>query len=151
MEQMTPALAALRRAPTSAKAYDGDGKLKSVTANASQLAMVMFGSAPAFATARETDAAARAYVAGDTIPLFRLMAETQVSVDSRDESQSPAKFSAGLAAAVMCQDAPQIFDMTLDPARRAASRDAALAARKRTATGTYAPFTIDEYRGMPLD
>lgn len=151
LEHITPALEALRRGPVAAKARDSDGRVVSFTANAAQLATVMFGSAPALATVRETDAAARAYRAGDRLPLFRLMAETQVSVDSRDETRSPAKFSAGLAAAVTCQDAPQIFDMTLDPVRRAASRDELIAQRRRSAPDTYAVFTIDEYRGMPID
>ena len=151
MEHIAPTLEALRRAPAPVQARDADGKLRTFTANATQLATVMFGSAPPFASVRETDAAARAYVAGDTAPLLRLMAETQVSVDSRDETRSPSRFSAGLAAAVMCQDAPQIFDMSLDPVRRTVVRDAAIAGRKRTAPNTYAPFTIDEYRGMPLD
>lgn len=151
MEHIAPALEDLRRAPIAVKARDADGKLRSFTANATQLALVMFGSAPAYASVREADAAARAYVAGDTAPLLRLMAETQVSVDSRDETKSPTRFSAGLAVAVMCQDAPQIFDMSLDPGRRFAARDEAIAARRRTAPETYAPFTIDEYRGMPLD
>ena len=139
LEHITPALEALRRAPTPAKA------------NATLLAMVMFGSAPAYATVRETDAAARAYVAGDTAPLLRLMAETRVSVDSRDETKAVSKFSAGLAAAVMCTDAPQIFDMSLDPVHRAAARDEAISKRKRSSPDGYAPFTIDEYRAMPLD
>jgi pimeloyl-ACP methyl ester carboxylesterase len=151
LERITPLLEALRRQPVAAKARDGDGKLRSFNANATQLATVMFGSAPAYATVRETDAAARAYLAGDSRPLLRLMAETQVSVDSRDQTQSPGKFSAGLAAAVMCQDAPQIFDMSLDPVRRAADRSEAIAQRKHSAPDTYGPFTIDEYRGMPLD
>lgn len=151
LDHIAPALEALRRSPVVARARDGDGQLRSFTANAAQLAMVMFGSAPSYATLRETDAAARAYVAGDRLPLFRLMAETQVSVDSRDETRSPAKFSAGLAAAVTCEDAPQIFDMSLEPSARAAVRDRTIAERKLSAADTYAPFTIDEYRAMPLD
>jgi hypothetical protein len=79
------------------------------------------------------------------------MAETQVGVDSREATYSPVKFSAGLAAAVMCEDAPQIFDMSLEPSQRARARERAIAGRKRSAPDTYAPFTIDEYRGMPLD
>jgi len=151
LEHITPALQLLRREPVAAKAHDGDGRLRSFTANATQLAMVMFGSAPAYATVRETDAAARAYVAGDRLPLLRLIAETQIGVDSRDATQSPAKFSAGLAAAVMCEDAPQIFDMSLEPSQRAANRERAIADRRRSAPDTYGPFTLDEYRGMPLD
>ncbi len=111
----------------------------------------MFGGAPAFATVRELDAAARAFGAGDRVPLLRLMAETTSAVDSRDPSADPGKWSAGLAAAVMCQDPPQIFDMRLAPPLRAAERDRIIAAREQSAPDTYAPFTIDEYRGMPLD
>jgi pimeloyl-ACP methyl ester carboxylesterase len=151
VEHIAPALALLRSAPQKVQARDGDGKPKAFTADASLLATVMFGSAPAYASVRETDAAARAFVSGDRAPLLRLMAETLSSVDSRDASQSPSNFSEGLAAAIMCQDAPQIFDMRLTPSARVADRDRALAHRKAVAAGTYAPFTIDEYRGMPLD
>ncbi len=151
LDHISPALEALRREPAVVQARDGDGRPRHFTANATQLAMVMFGSAPAYATVRETDAAARAYVAGDRLPLLRLMAESQMGVESRDETRSAAKFSEGLAAAVMCEDAPQIFDMSLDPVRRSAARDRLIAGRKRSAPDTYAPFTIDEYRGIPLD
>jgi hypothetical protein len=41
--------------------------------------------------------------------------------------------------------------MRLEPKARVADRDRAIAHRKAVAAGTYAPFTIDEYRGMPLD
>jgi len=151
LEHIAPALAALRARPFKAEARRGDGTLVGFTADAGQLATVMFGSAPAYATLRETDAAARAFQAGDQAPLLRLMAEALSATDSRDPTHAPAQFSAGLAAAVFCQDPPQIFDMTLDPGRRAATRDAALAQRRARAPDTYAPFTIDEYRRMPLD
>jgi hypothetical protein len=111
----------------------------------------MFGSAPALATVKELDAAARAFQADDRAPLERLIAETLSGVDSRDPAADPSKWSAGLAAAVMCQDPPQIFDMRLPSALRAADRDRALVERRRSHPDTYAPFTIDEYRGMPLD
>jgi len=39
----------------------------------------------------------------------------------------------------------------LPPARRTVDRDRALAERRRSFPATYAPFTIDEYRAMPLD
>lgn len=151
LEHIAPALAALRQRPFRAEARRGDGTLVGFSADAGQLATVMFGSAPAYATLRETDAAARAFQAGDQAPLLRLMAEALSATDSRDPTHAPAQFSAGLAAAVFCQDPPQIFDMTLDPGRRAAARDAALAQRRARAADTYAPFTIDEYRRMPID
>ena len=151
IEHIAPVLEELRAHPFRARAADSDGKEREFTADASQLAIVMFGSAPAFATVRELDAAARAFLGGDRLPLLRLMAETISGVDSRDPSADAAKWSAGLAAAVMCQDPPQIFDMRLAPALRTADRDRAIAERKRSAPDSYAPFRIDEYRGMPLD
>ena len=151
IEHMRPTLEQLRLQPFAATAADGDGKMLSFTANASQFAIVLFGSAPAAASVREADAAARAFSSGDRLPLLRLMAETISGVDSRDPTADPKKWSAGLAAAVMCQDPPQIFDMRLSVALRAADRDRAVARRQANFPETYAPFSIDEFRGMPLD
>jgi pimeloyl-ACP methyl ester carboxylesterase len=151
VDHILPLLEELRAHPFPARAADSDGNERDFTADPSQLAIVMFGGAPSFATVRELDAAARAFVKGDRVPILRLMAETIGDVDSRDPSRDPAIFSAGLAAAVMCQDAPQIFDMRLSPALRAADRDRTIAQRELKAPDTYAPFTIQEYRGMPLD
>jgi len=151
LDHIAPALQSLRAHPFTATARDGEGRERRFTADASHLAAVMFGSAPAYASVRELDAAARAFVADDRAPLLRLMAETSVSLDSRDATRSPALFSAGLAIAVNCQDAPQIFDMSLPPEARLVARERVIAQRKRTQPQTYGPFTIDEYRGMPLD
>jgi pimeloyl-ACP methyl ester carboxylesterase len=151
LDHIRPALELLRAKPFPASGFDADGNERHFRADASQLAIVMFGGAPALTTARETDAAARAFVQGDQLPLLRLMAETAAAVDSRDPSADASQWSAGLAAAVMCQDPPQIFDMQLPPAARALDRDRVLAERRHSAPETYAPFTIDEYRGMPLD
>ncbi|HEY5264823.1 MAG TPA: alpha/beta fold hydrolase, partial [Steroidobacteraceae bacterium] len=130
MEHILPMLRELRSHPFHARAADSDGKARDFTADASQLAIVMYGSAPAFATVRELDAAARAFSAGDRIPALRLMAETISAVDSRDPTADATKWSAGLAAAVMCQDPPQIFDMRLSPVLRVADRDRVIAQRK---------------------
>jgi pimeloyl-ACP methyl ester carboxylesterase len=151
LEHVAPALALLRRTPTDATVAYGEHRTMPLHADASTLATVMFGSAPALASVRELDAAARAFTAGDQLPLLRLMAETRDEVDSRDATRSPRLFSAGLAAAVFCQDAPQIFDMKLPVTQRLAARDAMLVQRRHVSPDTYAPFTIDEYRGMPLD
>jgi pimeloyl-ACP methyl ester carboxylesterase len=151
LDHIQPALEELRRSPSEARAFDIDAHEQRFLADASQLAIVMMGGAPAFTTVRETDAAARAFAQGDRLPLLRLMAETIAAVDSRDPSANVTKWSAGLAAAVLCHDPPQIFDMRLPPALRLEDRDAALASRRRSAPDTYAPFTIDEFRAMPLD
>ena len=151
LDHIGPTLARLRAKPFAASVRYSDGPTVKVAANATSLAIVMFGSSPAYATVRELDAAARAFSAGDRAPLLRLMAETLSSVDSRDPTHSPLQFSAGLAAAVSCQDPRQIVDMTLSPETRALARDRAIRQRKVEVPDTYAPFTIDEYRQMPLD
>jgi pimeloyl-ACP methyl ester carboxylesterase len=151
MDHLQPALTELRAAPFDAAARDVDGGQRLFRADAPHLAIVLFGGAPALTSLREADAAARAFESGDRAPLLRLMAETAAAVDSRDPAHEITKWSAGLAAAVMCQDPPQIFDMRLPPAERALDRDRALEDRRRRLPETYAPFTIDEYRAMPLD
>lgn len=150
-EHLVPLLAALRRAPYAAHAPDADGVERRFTVDATALATVMLAGSPALASVRELDAASRAFLEGDRRPLERLVAETSSGVDSRDPSADPRHWSAGLETAVMCQDAPQIYDMRLAPAERAAARDRAIAERERSAPDTYTPFTIDEYRRMPLD
>jgi pimeloyl-ACP methyl ester carboxylesterase len=154
IDHIRPLLAQLRLEPPAAQGIDDDGKKRSFRADPEHLATVMFGSTPAWATVRELDAAARAYLDGDRAPLFRLMAETVGSVDSEDARNSAGdirQWSAGLEVEVMCHDPPQIFDMRLPPALRATDRDRALAERRRSYPDTYAPFTLDEYRRMPLD
>ena len=154
IEHIRRLIAELRLQPVSVHATDGDGKERSFRADPQHLATVMFGSTPAWATVRELDAAARAYLDDDPAPLLRLMAETVGSVDSEDARNSAGdirQWSAGLEVEVMCHDPPQIFDMRLPPVLRAADRDRALAERRRSYPDTYAPFTLDEYRGMPLD
>ena len=151
LAHIAPALAGLRARPFAAQASYGAGSTLRFTADASALAAVMFTASPALASVRELDAAARAFSAGDQAPLLRLMAETLSSVDSRDPSHSPEKFSAGLAAAVSCLDPPQIFDMLLPPAQRLLQRDQLMAARERAKPDAYAPFSFAEYRAMPLD
>ncbi|HEY0339280.1 MAG TPA: alpha/beta hydrolase, partial [Steroidobacteraceae bacterium] len=151
LDHIEPTLTLLRTQSLTANIrYAGNQSLR-LTADATSLAIAMFGSSPAYTTVRELDAAARAFQGGDQMPLLRLMAETLSSVDSRDPTHSPQQFSAGLAAAVSCQDPPQIVDMNLAVEQRLSARDAAIRKRQDQSPDTYAPFTIDEYRRMPLD
>jgi pimeloyl-ACP methyl ester carboxylesterase len=144
-------LARLRARPYDADAFDADGRPVRIRADAAALARVMFGSAPSIASLRELDAAQRAFLAGDELPLLRLMAESLEATDSRDPRHDPAVFSLGQAAAVTCQDSEQIFDMTLAPEARRRQRDALVQERAARTPDLYAPFTMAEYRGMPLD
>ncbi len=151
IEHILPALEQLRAHPFDITVSDDAGRPVPLRADPSALAIVMFGASPAYATVRETDAAARAFSAGDRAPLLRLMAESQMGVDSRDESRSPAAYSAGLAAAVFCQDPPQVFDLALDTAQRPAALESEFIRLQHSLPDLYAPFTLDEYRGMPPD
>ena len=141
----------LRAEPHPVEGPDAGGNKVTLRADASALATVLFGAAPALPTLRESQAAAVAYLAGDTRPLVRLLAEAHGAVDSRTDDGDSRVYSAGAAAAVMCSDAPQIFDMREEPATRLREAEATLAARERALPEAYAPFTYAEYRGMPLD
>jgi hypothetical protein len=79
------------------------------------------------------------------------MAETRDQVDSRDSTRAAGKFSSGLAAAISCQDPPQVYDMNLPVPLRLEARERAMAQRAAGAPDAYAPFTLAEYRRMPLD
>src|SRR4051812_11217205 len=81
LSHFEPVLRQLRAHPFAAQAPNLSGRLQHFMANPSQLALVMFAGAPARASIREGDAAARAFVAGDRLPLLRLMAESQTSID----------------------------------------------------------------------
>ncbi len=151
MDRLQSVLRRLRKNAQSIQAVDFNGKKVAFKADGAALATMLFGAAPALATVREADAAARAYLADDPAPLHRLLAEAHVSVDSRDESSDPRIFSSGLAAAIMCGDAPQIFTMTRSPVERIAERDQALRDRQQRVPDAYAPFSYDEYRSLPLD
>ncbi len=146
-----PALDLLRAAPFRASAMDASGHVQHFLADASLLGLAMFGGAPAYTNVRELDAAARAFVQGDQAPLLRTLAETLESYPSTDASKTPSYYSWGLFWAVSCQDYAQIYDMTLPPAQRKLQRDLVIAEKQRTMPDLYAPFTIDEFRGIPLD
>ena len=151
LDRIGAVLQSLREAPFAAEAADADGLVRRFTADASMLALVMFTAAPAVAVNRELDPAARAFLAGDRLPLLRLMAETLTYSESRDASFSPGYYSAGLFWAVNCQDVAQVYDMRLPPALRQRQWAALKAAQQRDQPGTYAPFTIDEFSAMSLD
>lgn len=148
---IAPALGQLRAAPRQAQVRLTEARSVEFRADAAQLAALMYGGSPPYATLRETDAAARAFAAGDEAPLLRLMAETQLALDSRDATRDPRAFSAGLAAAVSCLDLQQIFDMNHALPARLAERERLIAQRRAQSPEHYAPFTLDEYRAMPLD
>jgi pimeloyl-ACP methyl ester carboxylesterase len=99
---------------------------------------------------RDLDAAARAFLdANDSVPLARLVREAYVHEEG---AGGPARgFSQGLFVAASCSDNPQAYDMFLEPRSRAAAWHAALARKRVDDPDVYAPFTLDEFLGMPPD
>jgi hypothetical protein len=99
----------------------------------------------------EYDPALRAYLAGDTVPLVRLVNEAWFNEEG-GVGLAPPDFSMATLIAVTCQDGPMAYDMTLPPGpARQATYDAAIAALQRTNPNAFAPLTIQEWLATPLD
>jgi pimeloyl-ACP methyl ester carboxylesterase len=141
-------LADLRAKPISGTAPIGNA-MQHVSIRPSDLAFVMASAGASSDVYRELDAATRAYLSSDDpLPLLRLTGETYVIEEASGSADS---YSRGLFTAVSCADDPQVYDMRAEPRTREAQWLAALAAERKAAPSIYAPFTIDEWMGMPLD
>jgi pimeloyl-ACP methyl ester carboxylesterase len=147
MERIGRLLSALRLRPARGDVVVGSAK-RSVMLAPATLATVMDASGLAAVPYRELDAAARAYLDGDAVPLERLVAESYVVNEAAGGAQS---YSRALFMAVSCADYPQAYDMRLTPAARRIGWNAALRQKRTHAPGTFAPFTIDEWLDMAPD
>jgi len=141
-------LAAVRVKPIVGSAPIG-GSIERVSIGPADLAFVMASAGASSDVYRELDAAAGAYLnSADPLPLLRLTGETY---EIEEASGSAASYSRGLFTAVSCADDPQAYDMRSDSHARETQWLAALSAERKFAPTVYAPFTIDEWMGMPLD
>jgi pimeloyl-ACP methyl ester carboxylesterase len=150
-EQPSDTVAVLRQVldrvrlnPVTIKAPGDDGKRHAVTIDPSTLVEVAFGGTYGTTMYREFDPALRAFLAGDALPLGRLVAEQQFP---GGPEETILDYSAGQFIAVSCQDYPQLFDLSADQRERARQRDAAVHLAEQEAPEIYAPFTIGEYLG----
>jgi len=98
---------------------------------------------------RDLDAASRAYVRGDGVPLRRLVREAY-DYEAYDSGGLSAH-SEGLFAANTCSDGPTAYDMRLSPEDRVLQWERLVAAKRASDPNLYAPFTLDEFLAMPLD
>jgi pimeloyl-ACP methyl ester carboxylesterase len=152
MERIAALLDALRTAPVSGTAPDGNGNPVGTTADPGSLANLSFFSGFGKSAYRELDAAARAYLMqSDAAPLLRLIAESQTDYGSLAVYRRTRELSSGLFLAVSCADYPQIYDLSAPVALRRMQRDAAFRRQDQTAAGLYAPFTRDEFLEAPID
>jgi pimeloyl-ACP methyl ester carboxylesterase len=88
---------------------------------------------------READASIRAALAGDDVPLLRLVAQEQAY---NHGTESAVYFNDPLYMAVSCTDYPQLFDMRGSPRVRARQFASAVAAQP---SAPFAPFTTAEW------
>jgi pimeloyl-ACP methyl ester carboxylesterase len=92
---------------------------------------------------RELDASVRAALAGDSVPLLRLAAQS----NTFNHGASTADyFSNGLYMAVSCTDYPQLFSLAASPAQR--RRQLATAVAHPPPGDPFAPFTVAEWLTM---
>src|SRR5262249_4401595 len=138
--------------PLSGTAQDGEGKQAAVTADPTNLAYLMYSNSTGLVVYRELDAAARAFLEHqDTAPLLRLVSENRTAGQTGGHDTQFESYSAAAFVATSCTSYPQLYDMKAHPADRDAQLELAVAEKERSDPGTYAPFTIREFEGMPLD
>lgn len=119
--------------------------------NPSDLGYVENVTAEAYIAYSEYDPAVRAYLAGDPLPLVRLVNENWLTAEG-GAGTTPPEFSMGALIAVTCQDGPTAYDMTVPPGpQRQATFDAAIAMLQQTAPNAFAPFSVAEWLATPLD
>ena len=141
MQLLTRLLTKLRKNVVSVRAPGSDDKMHNVRLNPQNLIDVAFGGTYGPTTYREFNASLRAALAGDPLPLGRLVAESQ----AKTVDEPVSVYSPGLQVAVSCHDYPQLFDMAQSRAIRKSQYDAAVANQIKVDPDVYGPFQIREY------
>ena len=126
--------------PVTGWAPDSDGVPTKVTINGRTLALVTAYATYGTSIYRELDSAVRAFQAGYAKPLLRMVAE---NVAGSADSGAARDFSYGEYVAVICDDYPQLWDVSLPPgAQREAQYRAAVANLRATDPNAFDPFSI---------
>ena len=120
-------LARVRTTPLTGRTRDSDGSRLDVRVDPRALTDLVQDSASDPVILRELDASVRAALAGDAVPLLRLVGQA----DTWSHTPTDAEyFSRGAYLAVACLDYPQLFDLDDSPAQRRAD------ARRRSSRRT---------------
>ena len=133
----------LRRHPLVGSAYDADGTRRSVRVDPGELAYVMGVATYGTTVYQELDAAVRAWRRGDPAPLLRIAAE-QGSYGTAGPVRS---FSEGAYVSVICNDYPQLWDISAPREVRREQYTVRVARLKRLHPHVFAPFTVDDWLG----
>ena len=132
-------LAQVRQQPISGATRLAGGARVHQTVGPRQLADLVQDSGSDPVILRESDASVRAALAGDDVPLLRLVAQEQAY---NHGTESAVYFNDALYMAVSCTDYPQLFDMHASPSVRARQFARAVA---RQSSAPFAPFTTAEW------
>ena len=145
-DRLASVLKQLRRAPVRVNAPAPDGSRAKVSITPSDIFQVIIDAGYGGTTYSALDPAFRSAIAGDWLPLGRLINEAQgVGMRPRDDESDGG--NDGLMYAVICQDYPQIVDPSTPPAARETQYQAAVKAGRVAKAALYAPFTVDEFMG----
>lgn len=142
-------LESLRATPVSGAAPAGGSSTAATTANAGELYLTMSYAGHWQTAYRDLDAAARDYLGtGDSLPLLRLVAETN---NSTGFGLGPyvESFSTGLFVAVTCSDFPLLWKPRAGYAARQSEYNASVAGEEATNPNLFSPFTISEVLAQP--
>jgi len=133
----------VRAAPAHVRAPGVDGRMHNVTVDAPTLVGTAFNATYVQTTYREMDAALRAALLNDWLPLGRLVADFQFEGASASGGigYSDAEF-----VSVSCHDYPQLFDPSSSVTARREQINAAVRLEERENPGVYGPFTVREFR-----
>jgi pimeloyl-ACP methyl ester carboxylesterase len=138
--------AVLRAHPVTGTARDADGGRHTITVDAGMVAYLAASATYGVPVYRELDAAGRAYLEhGDPKPLLRIAVEQWLWGDAG----AVEEFSEGLYIAAICNDYPQLWDISSPLASRPAQYQASLAHLRATDPHAFAPFTIDDWVNSP--
>ncbi len=129
--------------PVKRKAYDSEGNRRTVTMSGANLAATVAYATYGTTIYRELDAAVRAYEAGNRKPLARMIAE---NVTTDPDNGSPYYFSYGEYIAVICNDIPALWDVSLPPGpQREAEYADSLADLKASDSKPFDPFLTHDW------
>jgi pimeloyl-ACP methyl ester carboxylesterase len=137
--RFTALLAQVRRAPISGATRLASGARTHQTIDPRRLADLVQDSGSDPVILRGLDAAVRAALVGDDVPLLRLVAQEQAY---NHGTESAVYFDDPLYMAVSCTDYPQLFSMRATPAMRFRQLRRAVAAQP---SAPFAPFTTAEW------
>ena len=143
-DRLARVLNELRRSPVRVSAPAPDGSRKKASITPSKLFQAIIDAGYGGTTFAGLDPALRAALAGDWLPLGRLVNESQ-GAGLRPLGDGSDAGNDGLMYAVICQDYPRIVNPSSPPAARDEQYQAALKAGRAAKAALYAPFTVDEF------